>query len=271
MSSRTIESLVEESTNLIKKGIREINVVSQDTCNYGVDLYGSAAGGRHLMRLLKELEKLDVARIRLLYLYPLWLSEEFYEYMAASDKICNYIDMPLQHSNREVLRAMKRPGDTGRYLKELQKIRSIIPDVSLRSTFLVGFPGETEEQFQELVSFVRNAGLEWMGAFTYSKEEGTTAFELSTRVHHKTRERRKRELIQAYEETRYKQPSRVGKSELVLMEEKIDGTWIGRTQHQAPEVDGVTYVSLQSAQPGDYIPVTIKAEEGFDLLAKAYQ
>ena len=184
MVSRTMDSLISETKGLIDKGIKEINVVSQDTCNYGVDIYGPGAGGNHLLELLKKLVNTDIERIRLLYLYPLWLKEEFYEFMAKSPKVCNYIDMPLQHCNVEVLRAMKRPGSPQRYLDELSKIRSIIPNVSLRTTFLVGFPGETEAQFQELVSFVAQAKFDWMGAFSYSREESTNSYRLEGRVHH---------------------------------------------------------------------------------------
>lgn len=268
MVSRTMESLVLETENLVKKGIKEINVVSQDTCNYGVDIYGPGTGGIHLLELLKQLTRTDIERIRLLYLYPLWLNEQFYEFMAASPKICNYIDMPLQHCNVEVLRSMKRPGSPERYLNELNKIRSIIPGVSLRTTFLVGFPGETESQYQELVSFVSEAKFEWMGAFSYSREDGTSAFNNENMVHHRTVERRRRNLIETFEKNRDNNPSRVGQIEMVLVEENLNDTSIGRTQHQAPEVDGVTYLDAPNAKQGELIPAMITHEEGFDLRAK---
>jgi len=271
MVSRSVESLVEEASRLVELGVKEINVVSQDTCNYGVDLYGPGSGGKHLLKLLRELEKTEVERIRLLYLYPLWLNQEFYEYMAQSSKICKYIDMPLQHCNQEVLKKMKRPGGAKRYLEELKKIRAVIPGVSLRSTFLVGFPGETEEQFQELISFVKEAKFDWMGAFSYSREEGTGSFHMEEMVHHRTRERRRRALIQAYETTREELPSRIGRSEMVLIEENTDGLCLGRTQHQAPEVDGVTYIADGAFTPGEYLKAIITHEEGFDLRAKIIQ
>ena len=271
MVSRTIESLLEEAQRLIDSGIKEINIVSQDTCNYGVDIYGPGKGGKHFRTLLEKLTELDIERIRLLYLYPLWLDETFYEFMAANSKICNYIDMPLQHASKDVLKRMKRPGDGARYLQELSKIRSIMPDVSLRTTLIVGFPGETEDNFKELKDFVKEAKFEWLGAFPYYREESTTAYNLDEQIHHKTKFRRQRQIIETYHQTRQELPNRIGETHKAIIEEEIDGIWLARTYFQAPEVDGVVYLKNFTGKTGDVLDVTINNELDFDLEAHPTQ
>ncbi len=268
MASRTIESLVSEANDLIHKGVRELNLVSQDTANYGSDIYGVAKGGGPLKTLLKELVALPIHRIRLLYLYPLWLNHDFFEFMASEPKICNYIDMPLQHASSKVLKAMKRPGSKAEYINEMQTIRSIFNgDVALRSTFIVGFPGEKDEDFQELKSFVQEVRFDWLGAFTYSQEESTSSHKLKNDVHHRTKQKRHKELISAYEQTRQTIPSPVGSIRNVLLEEEINGVWMGRSQYEAPEVDGVIYVNTSHGSVGKAMDVRIDAELEFDLEA----
>ncbi|MEE2924204.1 MAG: 30S ribosomal protein S12 methylthiotransferase RimO [bacterium] len=267
MVSRTIESLVEEAQTLIDNGIKELNIVSQDTCNYGVDIYGAGKGGKHFRTLLEKLTELDIERVRLLYLYPLWLDHNFYEFMAENPKICNYIDMPLQHASQKVLKSMKRPGNGDRYLEEISKIRTIMPDVSMRTTLIVGFPGETEADFQELNDFVREANFEWLGAFPYYREENTTAFNLNEQVHHKTKYRRQRQILNTYHQMRQNLPSRIGQTHRVILEEKIDNIWLARTYFQAPEVDGVVYVKNHDGYTGELLDVTITNELDFDLEA----
>jgi ribosomal protein S12 methylthiotransferase len=266
MVSRPIESIVAEASQLIQKGVRELNIVSQDTANYGADLYGNARGGGPLKALLKELVQLPVTRVRLLYLYPLWLNHDFYEFMASEPKICNYIDMPLQHASQRILRMMKRPGSGPEYLAELKNIRAIFQgNVALRTTMIVGFPSETEEDFSQMVELVRAADLDWMGAFPYSREESTTSYQLKNDVHHKTRQRRHKELIQAFEETREKRPSLVDSMREVIYEEQANGLWVSRSQFEAPEVDGVIYVADDNGYCGKVARVKIHAELGFDL------
>lgn len=265
MVSRTIDSLLNETESLISKGIKEINIVSQDTCNYGTDIYGSGTGGEHLRTLVNEISKLKIERIRLLYLYPLWLNEQFYEFIASNEKVCNYIDMPLQHASKGILKRMKRPGDGQRYLRELEKIRTLIPEVSLRTTLIVGFPGESESDFVELQNFIRSANFEWLGAFPYYREEGTVAHDHSEQVHHATKLRRQRQILQTYRDSRESLPSRVGQIHKVILEEEVDGIWMGRTYFQAPEVDGVVYVKNHSGHSGEVLDVKITSELEFDL------
>ena len=265
--SRSIDSLVLETQSLIDRGAKEINLVSQDTVAYGLEFKGHSTGGEPLRKLIQELSKLDLERIRLLYLYPLWLKPAFYEFMAESKKVCNYIDMPLQHCSPDILTRMKRPGNASRYLKELSTIRPIFPEVAIRSTFIAGFPTETETCFNELKDFIKAARFDWMGVFTYSTEDGTPAADLQPRVHPKTRERRQRELVHCYEETRSDLPSRLGKQYSVILEERQGEIFIGRSEFQAPEVDGLTYVSEYQGELGDKIEIRVVEESGFDDLA----
>jgi ribosomal protein S12 methylthiotransferase len=267
MVSRTIESLVEEAKTLLSFGVKEINVVSQDTANYGIDIYGPGNGGKHLINLLQELEKLDVFRIRVHYLYPLMMSDSFYEHIAQSEKICHYIDMPIQHCNNDLLKKMKRPGSYKKYIQEIERMKAIIPDLSLRSSFIVGFPTETEEQFLELVQFVKEAKFDWVGVFTYSHEEGTDAFQYKDTVHHRTKKRRKRELMEAYYKTKESLPSKIGTTLKLLLEEKSGDTWMGRSQYQATEVDGLIYIDVEDGHIGQIVEA--KIIEDFDLDQRA--
>lgn len=268
MVSRTIESLVEEAKKLLQLGVKELNVVSQDTANYGIDIYGPGKGGKHLLQLLQELEKLDVFRIRVHYLYPLMMSDGFYEHIAQSDKICHYIDMPIQHCNNELLKKMKRPGTYQKYLEEIKRMKTIIPDLSLRSSFIVGFPSETEAQFLELVKFVKEAKFDWVGVFTYSHEEDTDAHQYKDTVHHRTKKRRKRELMEAYYNTKESLPSKVGNVVKVLLEEKSGDTWMGRSQYQATEVDGLIYIDVEDGQVGQIIEAKITEDIDVDQRAQ---
>ncbi|PCJ21069.1 MAG: 30S ribosomal protein S12 methylthiotransferase RimO [Candidatus Cloacimonadota bacterium] len=268
MVSRTIESLVEESKKLILLGVKEINIVSQDTANYGIDIYDSNRGEVHLLKLLQELEKLDIFRIRVHYLYPLMMSDSFYQYIAQSKKVCHYIDMPIQHCNKELLAKMKRPGNYQKYIEEIKRMKTIIPDLSLRSSFIVGFPTETEEQFIELKNFVKEAQFDWVGVFTYSHEEDTNAFQYKNTVHYRTKRRRKRELMECYYETKENMPSKVGQTIKVLLEEKSGETWLGRSQYQATEVDGLIYIDVKNGTTGQIVEATIIEEIDVDQKAK---
>jgi len=267
MVSRSIDSLLEEAQKLLDQGIQEINVVSQDTCNYGADIYGPAKGGKHLRTLIEKLCELDVFRIRLLYLYPLWLDQEFYQMIADQDKVCKYIDMPLQHASKDVLRKMKRPGDGERYLKELALIRNIIPGVTVRSTFVSGFPGETEQDHEQLKQFIEDAHLDWMGVFPYFREEGTSSFNMKSHVHHATRKKRAKELTSLWENQFFQKPSRVNEVHTVLIEEVNADYCIARTSFQAPEVDGVVYLPKYNGSVGEVLDVKVTADLDFDLEA----
>ena len=266
MNSFDSQSLVQEAQELEKRGVVEVNIVCQDTANYGADLFGPAKGGRYLKELLQALlRETAIPRFRLLYLYPLWLDADFYEFMASEPRIANYIDMPLQHASKAVLQSMKRPGSGEQYLEELGRIRRIFGgQVALRTTFIVGFPGETKEQFEQLRQFVRDADFDWIGAFTYSHEEGTKAGRMKNDVHWKTREKRKDILMRDWQETKEKRKSLSGEVREVMLEELSGDWWIARSQYEAPEVDGVIHVQDPQGYPGKLTTVRMTNELDVD-------
>src|SRR4029077_11590267 len=196
--SRTIESLVAEAKQLEATGIVELNLIAQDTTRYGEDL-GLRQLRRHgLVRLVEALlAETSIPWIRFLYAYPTTLDEDLLRLMGTEERFCSYLDMPLQHSHGDVLAAMRRGGDAKRYLRLLDRARELAPDVFLRSTFIVGFPGETEEHFRDLLAFVKEARFDHLGAFAYSPEEGTPGAELKGRVPRHVQRRRLRQLLEA--------------------------------------------------------------------------
>ena len=251
--SRTIDSIVREAHGLAERGVRELLLISQDTSFYGID-----RGERgSLARLLRELNKVEgLEWIRLLYLYPTTITDDVLDAMAECEKVCRYVDLPLQHASAAMLKRMRRPGNRTTYDKLLSRVRARVPGVTLRTTFIVGFPGETESDFAELESFVEETQFDHVGVFTYSHEEGTRAFALAddvpARVKRKRRDAlmaRQRRLVTAA------QAGRTG-SEIAVM---IDGpapehelVLQGRTEGQAPDIDAVVY--LTDCDPGTYRP-----------------
>lgn len=270
LASKSIEQIMTETESLIKTGVKEINLVSQDTCSYGQDIYGLNNNGEHLKALIKELLSIkDLYRLRLMYLYPSILPTSFYEFMAAQNKICRYIDMPMQHCNSDILQKMGRRGNRQVYYQEIQKLRQIFPHSAIRSAFISGFPDETEEQHQELLSFIAACQFDWLGVFGYSREENTVAANYTNMVHHRRIARRKRELLDKYRDVR---PSyeHLPREQTVLLEEYLgNNQYLGRNEFQAPEVDGCVFVKNCSAQLGDMVRVTICGESNeFDLEAE---
>ena len=270
--SRPIDQIVEEARALAARGIREIILISQDTTFYGRDSgYGAA-----LPRLLRELNEVDgISWIRLLYLYPTTITDEILDAMAECGKVCKYIDLPLQHASDDVLRRMKRPGTGEGYARLLTKIRARVPGVSLRTTFIVGFPGETNAEFEELLTFVRNVGFDHVGVFTYSHEEGTTAYELTDDVPAALKARRRNTLMaQQKRIVARAQKRRLGTQVQVM----VDGpspehelVWRGRLAGQAPEIDPVVYLTetdTESLRPGTLLEAEIMGARDYDLVAR---
>jgi ribosomal protein S12 methylthiotransferase len=269
--SRTIDSIVREAHALAARGVRELLLVSQDTSFYGIDRGERGA----LARLLRELNKVEGLHwIRLLYLYPTTITDDVLEAMAECEKVCRYVDLPLQHASAAMLKRMRRPGNRATYDKLLSRIRARVPGVTLRTTFIVGFPGETDADFAELESFVQDTGFDHVGVFTYSHEEGTRAFDLAddvpARIKRKRRDglmSRQRRIVAAA------QASRTG-SEIAVM---IDGpspehelVLQGRTEGQAPDIDAEVY--LTDCDPADYrsgdlIRARILESREYDLVA----
>ncbi|MEA2600525.1 MAG: ribosomal protein methylthiotransferase [Acidobacteriota bacterium] len=268
--SRTIESLVEEAKQLEAAGITELNLIAQDTTRYGEDL-GIRRHG--LVRLVEALlAATSIPWIRFLYAYPTTLDEDLLRLMGTEERFCSYLDMPLQHSQGDVLTAMRRGGDAKRYLRLLERARELAPDVFLRSTFIVGFPGETEEHFRDLVAFIKEARFDHLGAFAYSPEEGTPGAELGGRVPRHTQRRRLRQLLEAQKPIALAQRQRlVGRRMTVLVEgvcEESEHLLQGRHHGMAPQIDGRVLLNDGTAPAGMLVEVEITEAFADDLVGR---
>ena len=270
--SRPVEAIVREARSLAERGVREVILISQDTTFYGRDR-GDGAALPRLLRELNEIEGIDW--IRLLYLYPTTITDDILEAMAECEKVVKYIDLPLQHAADDVLRRMKRPGTGAGYRKLLARIRERVPGVTLRTTFIVGFPGETGQEFAALRDFVREVRFDHMGVFTYSHEEGTTAHDLPDDVPARVKQRRRNALMAEQKRIVGRaQRRRVG----AQVEVMVDGpspehelVWRGRLTGQAPDIDPVVYFTdtdVESLRPGAVFPAEIVGSREYDLVVR---
>lgn len=261
-SSKPVERVLAEARMLAESGVREINLIAQDVTQYGYDLYQEFT----LPRLLRELN--DVAGlewIRLLYFYPNRLTDEVIEAMATLDKVLPYIDIPLQHVHPDTLRRMKRPWDGDRYLTVFEKVRKSIPDVAIRTTFIVGFPGETDAEFEAIPEFLKAAQLDRVGAFTYSREPGTPAHDMTGQVPFRTKQQRFDRLMRTQQAISLaKNRAWIGRELTVLVDESKDGWIAGRSFRDAPEIDGWVYAQ-GTAEPGTFQQVIITEAQNHDL------
>ncbi len=261
--SRSIENILEEAKELVKKGVTEIVLIAQDTTSYGIDLYGKQA----LPSLLEELNKIEgLGWIRIMYAYPSQMSDELIDAIAHLDKVVKYIDLPLQHCNAEVLKAMRRP--VMDYEKLIKKIRNKIPSVAIRTAFIVGYPGETDEQFNELYDFVKRVRFEKMGVFEYSREKNTVSYEMSEQVPAKIKKQRYKKLMTLQQKiSREINQSYVGQTLPCIVEGYTDdGVVLLRSQHDAPEIDGMVYATSENqVVPGDIENVLIERSDEYDL------
>ena len=272
MRSRSPESILAETEHLARKGVKEFNLISQDTTMYGFDLRMKAG----LVRLLQEMAKVEgVEWLRLLYCYPTFLNSELIEYIASETKVCRYIDVPLQHTHDEMLKSMKRQETEGGVRKMLDEVRLKIPDVALRTTFITGFPGETETHFRHMVRFLCEMEFDHVGIFTYSDEEGTTAYDYPDRVLQEVKEERKNTLMEFQKEVVLrKNRDRIGRVESVLVEgfdPQENYLMTGRLASQAPDIDGQILLEKCEAEPGQIISVKIKGVADYDLIAEPLQ
>ena len=268
--SRKIESVVDEAKSLVNRGVKEIILVAQDTTKYGQDLYGEYS----LDKLLKELVKIDgLEWIRLFYCYPQRITDSLIEVIANEEKVCNYIDIPLQHSDTTVLKNMNRVGDGNDYRVLLDKMRKAIPDLALRTTFMVGFPGETDEQFENLCDFVKDMKFDKMGCFTFSPEEDTPAFDMDNQIDEDVKKRRQEVLMNAqYSITEASNKSRVGNVYKVIIDSFDDEKYIGRSYMDSPEIDsGIIFTSNKKLNIGDFVNVKITDFDGYDLIGEHYE
>ena len=266
--SRPAGSVIAEAKELAARGVKELIVIAQDTTRYGEDF----AGKPQLAPLLKELEKIDGIRwIRLLYCYPDRLTDELLETMRDSNKILHYIDLPLQHADGRILKAMNRHGDSESLLKLIEKIRSYIPDCVIRTTFITGFPGEDDEAFETLSDFVEKACFDRLGCFAYSREEGTVAAEMEGQVDPEVAVHRGEIIMeQQYGIFTDRQNDLIGEVVECVVEgyDEEAGCFIGRTWMDAPEIDSAISIIGGGLEPGQFVNVEITGTEDYDLIGE---
>jgi len=271
--SRRFESVIAEAERLAQSGVREITLIGQDTTCYGED-FGLKDG---LALLLEKLSAIEELRwVRFLYAYPNKITGKLLDTIAAHEKICSYMDVPLQHASASVLKRMKRGGSADVFLRSIEKMRRVVPDLTLRTSFIVGFPGETEKEFEELCDFVREAQFDWMGAFSYSDQDGASAYALDKKLSTREIERRRKHLMSIQRQiSKKKKKSLVGREYDLLLEGESEETELlleGRTPMHAPEIDGKVFVNDVpeeiEPQPGQFYRCQITESHDYDLVAR---
>lgn len=264
--SRKIEDIVSEAKKLVKRGVSEIILIAQDTTGYGIDIYNKPM----LAELLKKLNEIEGLNwIRVMYAYPTTMNDELIETIAKCDKVVKYIDIPLQHSHPDMLKFMNRP--VSDYRKLIKKIRTKIPNVSIRTTFIVGYPGETEEYFEHLKQFVKDIKFDRVGVFEYSREKNTPSYDMKPRISKKIAHRRFKELMAIQQQISLERNrSFIGKSLPCIIESFTDnGYVVARTQFDAPEIDGIVSIKTnKKVVPGDIEKVKIIDATEYDLIGK---
>jgi len=271
--SRRFESVIAEAERLAQSGVREITLIGQDTTCYGEDL-GLKDGLALLLEKLAGIE--DLRWVRFLYAYPNKITGKLLETIASHEKICSYMDVPLQHASASVLKRMKRGAGADVFLKSIEKMRRVIPDLTLRTSFIVGFPGETEREFEQLCDFVREAQFDWMGAFSYSDQEGAGAFGLDKKLSSREIERRRKHLMSIQRQiSKKKKKTLVGRQFDLLLEGESEESELlleGRTQMHAPEIDGKVFVNEFpdeiEPQPGQFYRCEITEAHDYDLVVR---
>ncbi len=268
--SRKIEDILEEANLLCDKGVKEIIIVAQDTTRYGEDLYGEL----RLPILLDELNKIEKLQwIRLLYCYPDRITDELIDAVARNEKVCHYMDIPMQHADGKILKAMNRHGDKESLLSLVNKLRAKIPDVIIRTTFIAGFPGETDEEFTTLSEFINEARLDKVGCFAYSREEGTPAYDLPNQVDSEVAAERVEVLMtQQYRITEEKAEEYMGKTYDVLVEgyDPYTDSYYGRTYMDSPDIDSnIIFTCGYHIEDGEIVPVEIFDRDEYSLIGEA--
>ena len=259
--SRTVESLVDEAKYLADLGVKELNIISQDTSYYGIDIYGKSM----LWKLIDELEKIEgIKWIRLYYLYPSTVNEDFIKELANREKVVKYIEMPIQHSEDKILKDMQRGYRRSKIEKILNWREKYIPELAIRTSVIVGFPSETDEDFNHLKSFIKSAKFDWLGVFEYSHEEGTPAYSMfEDKISKDEKVRRKNEILEIQEKiTEEKNRELIGKEFEILVDgfsEEWESLPVGRSYRSAYEIDGITYIeTVEPVKVGDFVKVRIK-------------
>lgn len=264
-----MERLIKEAETLAQNGVKELILVAQETTLYGKDLYGE----KSLHKLLKELCQINGIRwIRILYCYPEEIDDNFIKVMKEEPKICHYVDLPIQHANSDILKRMGRRTSKEQLEEVIGKLRKAIPDIAIRTTLITGFPGETQEQHQELVDFVDEMEFDRLGVFTYSPEEDTPAAEMEGQISEEVKEDRQAELMELQQEIAFEQAENmVGKEILVMIEGKVadENAYVGRTYKDAPNVDGLIFVNTdEELMSGDFARVKVTGAAEYDLIGE---
>jgi len=267
--SRKMEDIIEEAKKLSNEGYKELILIAQDTTKYGIDIYKEPK----LAELLKKLCKIDgIKWIRFLYSYPETITDELIKVVKEEDKICKYFDIPIQHISNKVLKRMNRKSDGESIKKLIQKLRKEIPNVVIRTTVMVGFPGETNEDFEELCNFVKETEFDRLGAFSYSKEEGTPAEKLDNQIHHMTKKSRYNKIMKIQQEViQEKQKELIGKELEVLIETKTfdNKYYVGRSYREVPDIDGLIYIPMVEKElEGKFVNCKITDVQGYDFIAE---
>lgn len=271
--SRELESVVAEAARWAGEGVREFIVIAQDTTSYGVDRYGK----RMLVPLLRRLSEIESVRwVRMMYGHHESIAEELIELLAEGGKVCRYLDIPFQHSHPAVLRRMGRAGDGDAYLRMIEHIRERVPEVTIRTSLLVGHPGEGEQEFGHLMQFLEAAQFDRAGVFAYSREAGTPSGEAADQLPREIGQQRRGLMMEAQQRIcSRRNRAWIGREIEVLLEDTSGGTWSGRSERDAPEVDGLVYVQAAtraraSARPGDFVRVRITESGPYDLAGRVY-
>ena len=267
--SRKIEDIVEEANKLVKDGYKELILIAQDTTKYGTDLYGKPK----LVELLNEICKIkELKWVRFLYAYPETITDDLIKTVRDNDKICNYFDIPIQHISDSVLKRMNRQSNGTSIRKLIKKLRKEIPDVVIRTTVMVGFPGETKEDFEELYNFLKEARFDKLGCFAYSKEDGTPAYRIKEQIHPMTKKSRYNKIMSLQQEiSKENLEKQIGRKIEILIEGKsFDGkTYIGRSYMDVPEIDGIVYLNTnKNLQLGEFAEGTVIDISNYDLICK---
>ncbi|SHH91041.1 30S ribosomal protein S12 methylthiotransferase RimO [Desulfosporosinus lacus] len=265
--SRPQESVIHEVQEMAAQGVKEILIMGQDTTRYGQDLYEEL----RLPQLIRELARIEgIEWIRLMYCYPERFTDELIETMRQEPKVCKYIDLPLQHADNKILKDMNRRGTIEQAETLIGKLRTAMPDITIRTTMITGFPGETEQEFQSIVDFIQRVQFDRLGVFAYSQEENTPAGQREDQVPPEVREKRRDQIMQIQQDISRQRLQRwVGRVVTVLLEMKLpDGRWMGRTEGDAPEIDGQVYIpdTQVSLQEGDLVKVRILEADNYDLM-----
>ena len=262
-----MEKLIEEAKSLVDQGVKEIILVAQETTLYGVDLYGE----KTLPKLLHELNRIDGLKwIRILYCYPEEIDDELIMAIKNESKVCHYLDIPIQHANDDILKRMGRRTNKEHLIQIIDKLRKEIPDISLRTTLITGFPGETKEQHEEMMQFVNDMEFDRLGVFTYSPEEDTAAAIMPNQVPEEIKEERKEALMELQQEIAFeKAEEMVGKTLNVMVEGKVadENAFVGRTYKDAPDVDGYIFINTGNIlMSGDFVDVEVTGAIEYDLI-----